>query len=132
MTDKKDVRHVFTFIILLISMFGSALDTWVGASEADFRGARESMTRAYEKCPAGLTTELVGSTVHVDHSSMDGASDSTFDHHCHLGHCSFVLTNSLNVGTLTPTNSSPFIRSNILPSDLASYIPRPPSEPALA
>lgn len=126
------MRHFASLIILLASISGSALDSWAGGSDVAFGGRPVPAARVHSACSE--VAEVIGSseTTHESHASVEEAPTPGGDHHCHIGHCSFVLAKADIANTILPANVPFTNRPDILPDDLISYIPRPPSAPALA
>lgn len=123
------VRHFVALILMMVTIAGSVFDSGAAVDGIGNRASISSMNRAPITAPYGHTL-FAGD----EHPSEDGmvASDTATCHDCHIGHCCFVLPAVSLQGTFSPLKSLIYFRSNSLPDELISYIPRPPSSPALA
>ena len=126
------MRRFASLIILLASISGSALDTWAGGSDAALGDRPAPVSQIHSPCSAVAEVEGSPETTHESHASLEEAPTSGGDHHCHIGHCSFVLGKAHIANAVRPADVPFTNRADILPDDLISYIPRPPSAPALA
>ncbi len=126
------MRRFASFIILLASISGSALDSWAGGSDAAFGDRPVPASQVHSACSIVADVDGSSETTHESHASVEAAPTAGGDHHCHIGHCSFVLPKADIANAIRPTNVPFKNRSGVLPDDLISYIPRPPSAPALA
>lgn len=120
------LRRILSLVLMIVSLAGATLDSGIALNGAEAKSA-SFLISAY----ASSDVSDQAGVFEGDSLAQTSISASDACHDCHIGHCNFLFPPKSIVGSSIHLNSHDLARSDILPSDLISYIPRPPAAAAL-